>query len=137
MRVLEKGIYLIIFCLPLYLVRFTILNIPTNFLEIMVGMLFIFWAINKIKNQKSDLKIKIKNSKIDLNLLIPIALILIGVTITTIYSWDLRLSAGIWKSWFIIPIIFFIVFIIALGFGNLGLSFRLFSLLFLLQQLIA
>jgi len=111
MRALEKGIYLIIFCLPLYLVRFTILNIPTNILEIMVGIFFIIWVINKIKNQKSDLKIKIKNLKIDLNLLIPIALILIGVTITTIYSWDLRISAGIWKSWFIIPIIFFIIFI--------------------------
>lgn len=106
------GIYLIVFCLPLYLVRFSILNIPTNVLEIMVGILFIAWAIKKLKIKKGQtipglLKLKIE----DLKLLTPIILILIGVSLTTALSWDLRTSAGIWKSWFIVPLVFFVILI--------------------------
>jgi len=104
-NVLIWGIYLTIFCLPLYLVRFEIFSIPTNVLELMIGILFIAWVIKKFKIQNS--KFKIEDSK----LLIPIILILIGVSIATIFSWDLRVSAGIWKSWFVAPLLFFIILI--------------------------
>lgn len=105
MKVLEWGIYLIVFCLPLYLVRFSVFNLPTNVLEVLVGILFVVWIVNKCKMQISKCKIK------DLNLFIPILLILIGVSMATIFSWDLRASAGIWKSWFIVPLLFFVVLI--------------------------
>ena len=32
-------------------------------------------------------------------------------SLSTFFSWNLGVSAGIWKSWFVIPIIFFVVFI--------------------------
>ena len=105
MKILEWGIYLIVFCLPLYLVRFRIFGIPTTVLEILIYALFIIWLFNKfIRNTRYE----IRATK---SLFIPIILILVGVSLATIFSSDLRTSAGIWKAWFIDPILFFIVLI--------------------------
>lgn len=107
------GVYLVVFCLPLYLVRLEIFSIPTNVLEIIIGALFIAWAINKIVN--SEQRTANKNFKklfiVHCLLFVAIALILIGVSVATIFSWDLRISAGIWKSWFVVPLLFFIIVI--------------------------
>lgn len=105
MQVLVLGIYLIVFCLPLYLVRFKIFSIPTTALELLIYGLFVLWLI---KGGYKNLQKIIKDNK---GLIWPIILILIGVTISTIFSWDLRVSAGIWKAWFVDPLMFFIVFI--------------------------
>jgi len=103
MKILTYGIYLIVFCLPLYLIRFKVFGIPTTVLELMIYALFIAWAIKNLKS----LSLKIK----DFNLLFAIVLILVGVSLTTIFSSELRMSAGIWKAWFIDPILFFIVLV--------------------------
>lgn len=105
MNLLIWGIYLVVFCLPLYLVRFSILNIPTNVLELMVGILFILWLI------KGGFKKFKKLLASNYSLLIATILILIGDSLTTALSWDLRTSAGIWKSWFVVPLVFFIILI--------------------------
>jgi len=104
MRILQWGVYLVVFCLPLYLIRFKIFNIPTTALELMIYGLFIIWLIKIIRSKNQELRIKIIEK-----LIIPVVLILIGVSIATIFSWDLRVSLGIWKAWFIDPILFFIV----------------------------
>ena len=103
MKILKYGILLILFCLPLYLIRFKILGVPTNVLEIMIGILFLFWLAKKgYKNLFIILKEKL--------LVWGIILLVVGVSAATIFSWNLKLSAGIWKSWFIVPIVFFIIF---------------------------
>lgn len=106
MKTLEWGIYLIVFCLPLYLVRFSILGIPTTVLEVLIYVLFILWLIKGFKF--GEIK---KLLFTHYPLFIAILLILIGVSTATFYSWNLRTSLGIWKAWFIDPILFFIVFI--------------------------
>lgn len=88
--------------------RFSILGIPTNVLELMVGILFIVWMIKGGFKKFRELLIT------NYSLLIAVLLILIGVTIATIFSWDLRTSAGIWKSWFVVPLVFFIILITTL-----------------------
>lgn len=103
MKILEWGIYLIVFCLPLYLVRFSIFNIPTTLLELMIYGLFVFWLIKARWAGIKEVVIKIRK------IVLPIVLILIGVSVATIFSWNLRLSAGIWKAWFVDPILFFII----------------------------
>ena len=108
MKLLTWGVYLIVFCLPLYLVRFRIFGIPTTILESMIYGLFIIWLINNLKNQLFSRSLK---KLIFLNCFIGIILILIGVSLATIFSSDLRTSAGIWKAWFVDPILFFIVLI--------------------------
>jgi len=106
MKTLEWGIYLIVFCLPLYLVRFSILGIPTTVLEVLIYVLFILWLIKGFKF--GEIK---KLLFTHYPLFIAILLILIGVSTATFYSWNLGTSLGIWKAWFIDPILFFIVFI--------------------------
>jgi len=108
MKALKWGIYLIVFCLPLYLLRFEIFNIPTTVLEIMIYALFLLWLA---KSGFKGLKAIIKENRF---LFIAVFLILLGVSLATLRSWDLRLSAGIWKSWFVDPLLFFIVFISAI-----------------------
>jgi len=119
MKFLTWGIYLVIFCLPLYLIRLTIFSIPTTILEILIYTLFIFWLLNKlIQNIKYSshwpylsLDIQRGETWAIKSLFIPITLILVGVSLTTIFSLNLRVSAGIWKAWFIDPFLFFIVII--------------------------
>jgi len=103
MKLLTHAIYLIIFCLPLYLIRFKIFGIPTTVLEILIYSLFIFWLITRLRITSYGLQIA--------KLFIPAMLIVTGVTLATIFSSDLRTSAGIWKAWFVDPLLFFIVLI--------------------------
>ena len=106
MKTLTWGIYLVVFCLPLYLVRFKIFGIPTTVLEILIYVLFVFWLIKGFGFGEFK-KLLITHY----SLLAAVILILIGVSLATIFSSDLRISAGIWKAWFIDPILFFIVLV--------------------------
>ncbi len=110
-KLLTLGVYLITFCLPLYLLRFKLFTIPTTVLEISIYILFITWLISRLfqKKQKS-----IQCRKI----LLPILLIFIGVSLSTVLSSDLKVSAGIWKAWFVDPLLFFIVFIAVIKNAN-------------------
>jgi len=100
-KIINLGIYLTVFSLPLYLVRFKIGWIPTNLLELMIGGLFIIWLVSR--NWINQVRFK------KAAFFLPIFLILFGVTISALFSVDIQTSAGIWKSWFIVPLIFFIV----------------------------
>jgi len=105
MKILTHGICLLIFCLPLYLVRFNVFGIPTTVLEVIIYGLFVIWLVQRgFKGMRKDLK----GFK---GVILPIALIIIGVSLATIFSSDLRTSAGIWKAWFIDPLLLFIVII--------------------------
>lgn len=99
MRLLTYGICLVVFCLPLYLLRFEIFSIPTTALEVMIYVLFIVWLVRGFK--LSEFR----------KLPIAILLILVGVSLATVFSSDLRTSVGIWKGWFIDPLLFFVVVI--------------------------
>ena len=105
-KFLKWGIYAIIFSAPLYLIRFKVFGIPTTVLEIMIYVLFMVWLVKGLN--LLELKKIIKENRL---LFVAIFLILLGVSLATIRSWDLRLSAGILKAWFFDPILFFIVFI--------------------------
>jgi len=108
-KLLKWGIFTIVFCLPLYLVRFKILNIPTTLLEILIYFLVIVWLLGGVNID--ELKTKIKENRL---LFWAIFCILFGASLATFYSWDLRTSLGIWKAWFIDPVLFFFVFIVAI-----------------------
>lgn len=105
MKILERGIYLIVFCLPLYLVRLSIFNIPTTVLELMIYALFVVWLI---KLKWTGIKETITRMR---GIILPIILILIGASVATVFSWDLRTSAGIWKAWFVDPILVFLAIV--------------------------
>lgn len=107
---IKNGIYAVIFLLPTYLIRFSILGIPTTALEIMIYILFLLWFY------KDKHKIKIRNwieSFYGNNKLfcLGVLLLFLGAALSTVNSVNLRTSLGILKGWFFDPFLFFIIFI--------------------------
>ena len=115
-RKVEHGICLVVFTLPCYLLRLKILGIPTTVLELEIYVLLAIWLIKKF--QVSSFKFQVKNIKslfiVYCPLSIAIALILSGAILSTIFSSDLRTSAGILKGWFFDPLIFSFIVLNAL-----------------------
>lgn len=132
------GIMAIVFGSPLYLVRLNVFGVPSTALELGIYTLFIVWlAKNRCifiyahtpsnSPYKGDDKKEtppllgevrrgiiqqsinlIKKEKI---LFLGILLLMSGVVISTIFSSDLKASAGILKGWFFDPFLFFIILV--------------------------
>ena len=101
-KIVQIGIYLIVFSLPLYLIRFEIGWVPFNLLEILIYLLFLFWLLTKPK---------LKEIFKEKEFFYPILILFIGLTISTLFSNDIFISAGIWKGWFLAPLFFFLILI--------------------------
>ena len=120
------GVWLVIFLAPLYLLK--IGNLPLTVLEALIWVLAGVWTVRKIKTgNKSLLTFLCEREEQTGELFWPVALILIGVFISTIFSADLKIGFGILKSWFLAPIIF--AFILGEVFKDGGLP-EIFSALF-------
>jgi putative inorganic carbon (HCO3(-)) transporter len=114
----KYALGLILLLLPTYQIKFQIWQIPFTFLEAMVLILFICWAVRKIKdkiskiknNQSTDGQISIKNLKRD-NWFWLILVWLAVATVSMFIAPDLRAAAGVWKAYFLEPILFLIIFV--------------------------
>lgn len=104
-RKIEYGIYAIVFCLPLYMVRLNIFGIPSTALELGIYILFIIWLA---KNYRF---VKLNKIIPDRLLRIGIFLLLAGALISTVFSHELKTSAGILKGWFFDPLLFFVILV--------------------------
>ena len=117
LRNIRYGVYIVVFSMPLYLVRFSISGIPLTALEVMIYILFLVWIFSRIR--KNDFYPVLAEDfggfnrlyKKNFILSIGITLLFLGVIISTTLSSDLRTSLGILKGWFIDPFLFFIVFV--------------------------
>jgi len=98
---LKSFVYLIIVLLPAYLIKISIWNIPTNFLEILIVVLFLGWIWKK-EYRRNLLEILRNNKKY----IICTLLILLGLLISTKVGGNYKVSLGIIKGWFVFPIIF-------------------------------
>src|SRR3989339_1569452 len=104
---LENLIYLTVFCLPLYLVRFNLLGVPTNVLEMLIGTSFVFWILNRVETRQC----LVSTGAIDKKYLLPILLIFAGLIISryiNMYVSNYVHSLGIIKGWFVLPFLFFV-----------------------------
>jgi O-antigen ligase len=109
----RKGLYAVIFFMPAYLIRFAVLGIPTTALEIMIYILFSVWLIGS--RNKSEARKWIKGFFAEEKLLVwGIALLLLGVILSTLHSADFRTSLGAFKGWFIDPLLFSIVYAVVI-----------------------
>lgn len=100
---LSWAVYLTLAFLPAYLVRFQFFSIPLTLLEIMILILFVIF----ISKHKLIWLRSFKNNPF----IWPILIILIGASISVILSPQLRAALGIYKAYFIEPILFFIILI--------------------------
>ena len=111
-RRFDFSLALVLFLAPLYLFKIIIAGLPLTVLELLILVIFIIWLIKKTKiNLLFDPFKKIDFGEIWL----PILLILAGILIATMFSSDVKTSAGILKSWFIEPIIFGVILIDSIG----------------------
>src|SRR3989338_4365177 len=95
---------LVILVMLSYLFRSKIYFLPFTFLELCIWITFLGWLINVIKNRR------LKNGQANYYQW-PIILISIAAAISIFISPDLRSAAGLWKAYFVEPILFFLVLI--------------------------
>ena len=99
-NLLPTGVLVTLALLPAYLLRMSFFGIPTTLLEIMLLVLIILWLIQNRKRLKELFAIKRSWA-------IFIALVIIATTISAIIAPDTLSAFGIWKAYFIEPILFF------------------------------
>lgn len=100
---LKWPLYLIIAFLPSYLIRFTLFKIPVTLLEAMIIIAFVFFLTKYKLTWLKDFK---NNA-----FFWPIMAILMVASFSTIISPDFIKAAGLWKAYFIEPILFYIILI--------------------------
>ncbi|TSC94882.1 MAG: Uncharacterized protein Athens071425_381 [Parcubacteria group bacterium Athens0714_25] len=93
------SLYLVVFFAPVYLIRLSIANIPTNLLEIFILISF-FLCIFSCK------KIQIKKLYAIKKFLIIILFLLLGLITSSIFGKNPLTELGIIKSWFLFPLLF-------------------------------
>jgi O-antigen ligase len=100
------GLSLIIIFLPSYLWRFQILSLPSTFLELMILILFFIWLIySKPYKKEFWLTQKIEKKWFYLSILW-----LVVSVIAWLYNPTLK-SLGLWRAYFLEPLLFFVVLI--------------------------
>lgn len=108
------AIALVLFFLPLYLVRFSVGPLPSTLLEGMILILFLVWAIEK-KGIAGILKFineKVSEaSRQEKALYIFLYLFVMSATVSIAFSPEPRAALGVWRAYFIEPALFFVVFI--------------------------
>ncbi len=97
---LSTGVLVVLALLPAYLLRVSIFGIPTTLLEIMLLILIILWLVQNRKRLKELFVIKRSWA-------VFIALVIISATVSAIVAPDTLSAFGIWKAYFIEPILFF------------------------------
>jgi hypothetical protein len=105
-RDLRYGVYAVIFLMPAYLWRFSLRGIPATALEILIYLLFGTWLARSGKVRET-----LRDIARDKVLAFGIALLLAGVVLSTLNSTDMRTSLGVFKGWFVDPLLFFLMYI--------------------------
>lgn len=95
------AIALVVLLIPSYLLRFTVLSIPTNFFEAGVLILFII----SIFRPEDRRQWRPARHRLPTSLIIFVSLFLIACIISTVISNQPRVSLGILKSWVFIPLL--------------------------------
>jgi O-antigen ligase len=96
---LENFVFAIILLLPTYLLKLAIFGLPTNLLEILISLAFI-WTLTKKHNFRNIFTTKIW---------LLIGFIFFGLFISTIANENFLSGLGIIKGWFIFPILLAVI----------------------------
>lgn len=110
-RDLKLAIYLLLFALPTYLVRFDIGSIPLTLLEVLVVIVIWRWLVSKVAAGFSlrSAQTEVCGYLRTMPFTLPIALLLLAATIGVIVSPDKLSALGVWKAYFVEPILLFFV----------------------------
>ena len=95
---LRVAFFVLVGLLPTYLIRFSLFGIPTTALETMFWILFVFWLLKREKRF-----VDIAGWKIIILLWLAVS------TLAIFISPDIKSALGIWKAYFVEPLMFFIM----------------------------
>ena len=102
-RDLKLAIFIILAALPSYLIRFSIGPVPTTLLEILILLVF---ARSIATKQSRERLLRFARRDI---FTIPILLLLLASTISIFIAPDRLAALGIWRAYFVEPILFFYI----------------------------
>lgn len=113
----QLAISLIIFALPSYIIRFSLIGLPFTLLEAMILIAVIIWTIQNYQNILAGCRLRFKKNiqfinypfGLELILLVIIAFISAGI------SGFSNEALGAWKAYFFEPALFYILLINAFG----------------------
>ncbi|MBT6253667.1 hypothetical protein HOI83_00315 [Candidatus Uhrbacteria bacterium] len=115
-RSVRNGLLVLIGALPLYLIKLNFFSIPTTMLELMIGVVFVFWVTRELGNtRKPSTSLRaaakqpfrlssVSNNRFDLALLGTVLLV-IGAILGLSQTSDLASSLNAMKSFLIEPIL--------------------------------
>lgn len=101
---LENLIYLTIFALPAYLLRFNWWIFPTNVLDILLIVCFVLWLI--FYRETVSYKAFFDKYK---SLIFSTGIVFAGLIISVLLNKNYAIGFGIIKSWFLLPVLFSLV----------------------------
>jgi O-antigen ligase len=104
-KLTEILIFATVFLIPSYLIRFNIFGVPTNVLEILIYSTFVSHLFEKPAIKWKELYENYKTY------IFSIALIFIGLILSTLANQNYREGFGIIKGWFFDPILFSFILI--------------------------
>jgi O-antigen ligase len=99
---------LLIILLPSYFVRFNIGPLPSTILEISFGALFLVWLIKYFRQDVEEIRKFYREQK---SLVWLVCLLLSFSTLGIFISWEPVKSLGVWRAYFLEPILFFVLLI--------------------------
>ena len=110
-RNIVHGLAVIIVLLPSYLWRFSILGLPSTFLELMILSIFVIWLLKDKKFLRINVLLKPKAENrfsIAMRILLTLWLVasIIGFLVNPTYA-----TLGLWRAYFLEPILFTIVLV--------------------------
>lgn len=109
-----RAVAFVVFALPLYVVRFSVGPFPTTLLETLILSLVCVWAVRDGRSAVRELIEAVRMRARDQRVLLAAASIVAFLTAATIsiaVSPHLIPALGVWRAYFIEPVLFFIVFI--------------------------
>ncbi|MFH1433818.1 MAG: O-antigen ligase family protein [Candidatus Uhrbacteria bacterium] len=95
---LRTAAWFVLAALPAYLIRFTIGPVPFTVLEIMILIVLLVWLL-RVHNF----------NKLTKDFAIPAAILVVAATVGIFVAPDTVAALGIWKAYFIEPILFYFV----------------------------
>ncbi|MBI4253119.1 O-antigen ligase family protein [Candidatus Uhrbacteria bacterium] len=110
----EQAVALIVFALPLYLMRFSIWSVPSTLLEGAILILFIVWVLKKggVSGAVRCMQDRINGAQRAERLLyLFLFFLVLSATVNIAFSPDMRAGLGVWRAYFVEPALFFIVFL--------------------------
>ncbi len=144
------GIALVLFALPTYLVRFSVLGIPVTMLELLILTLFVVYIASRATRSETKKRLRATRSlastaaatynRYRFEIWGALVLVVAGI-ISLIITPDLRAGAGVFKAYILEPILLFIVILGSISttkqvrqlFWALGLSAVVISLIVAVQ----